>query len=537
MVWWGCDGTGAISGGDGRPGRGRSKPRALERSRQRHRWGSRILGVVGPGLAFSLHSQRPTGIRGTMSVRLYDSLSRSVRELKPLDGETFRFYCCGPTVYGPAHVGNFRTFVLQDTLRRILETSGIATRHVRNVTDVDDKTIRQSMAEGRTLREFTEEWTRCFHADAEALQLLPPHVEPSAVEHIPHQIRMIERLLEKGHAYRTEDGSVYFRVASFPGYGHLTRLDEREIRLGAGQSAQAADEYGKDALADFALWKAKREEDGENFWESPWGEGRPGWHLECSAMSIEYLGESFDLHSGGIDLMFPHHENEIAQSECCTGRTFAAHWHHVAHLMVDGGKMSKSLGNLYTLEDLAGHGFSPSDLRYVYLSGHYRKPLNFTFEALAGAQKAASGLARAEQKLAERAGLAADGLREEGGRCEDWGSFGPAWEALCDDLNTPEALGRTFTALRALPASPSRAEALREWKALRALLGTMGLDAIGLGGSKAEAPAEIRDLADRRWAARQARDWAAADAMREELAEQGWVMKDGRESYELTESR
>ncbi|HUF62161.1 MAG TPA: cysteine--tRNA ligase [Verrucomicrobiales bacterium] len=473
-----------------------------------------------------------------MSVRLFDSLSRSIRELKPLDGETFRFYCCGPTVYGPAHVGNFRTFVLQDTLRRVLEASGMATRHVRNITDVDDKTIRQSRAEGRTLADFTAEWTRRFHADAAALQLLPPHVEPSAVEHVPHQIRMIVRLIDKGHAYCAEDGSVYFRVTSFPGYGRLTRLDERELRTGPGQAAQAADEYGKDALADFALWKARRQEDGENFWESPWGEGRPGWHLECSAMSIEYLGESFDLHSGGIDLMFPHHENEIAQSECCTGRTFAAHWHHVAHLMVDGGKMSKSLGNLYTLDDLSERGFSPLDLRYIYLSGHYRKPLNFTFEALAAAQKAVAGLVRAERKLAERAGLAPQAMEDERGRCEDWASFEPAWEALCDDLNTPEALGRAFTALRELPAETSSAtEARREWRALRTLLAIMGLGALGYEKKLKEAPAEIRDLADRRWAARQARDWVSADAMREELAQQGWTMKDGRESYELMERR
>jgi cysteinyl-tRNA synthetase len=469
-----------------------------------------------------------------MVPRLYDSLTRTVRELRPLDGNTFRFYCCGPTVYGPAHVGNFRTFVLQDTLRRVLETAGIPTRHVRNITDVDDKTIRQSRAEGKTLLDFTGGWTRCFQSDAAALHLLTPHVEPSALAHIPHQIRMIECLLEKGHAYRAEDRSVYFRVASFPGYGRLSRLDEREIRFGAGQSAQAADEYSKDALADFALWKARREEDGENSWESPWGPGRPGWHLECSAMGIEYLGESFDLHSGGIDLMFPHHENEIAQSECCTGKKFAAHWFHVAHLMVDGGKMSKSLGNLYTLEDLGKRGFSALDLRYFYLSGHYRRPLNFTFEALASARKTLTGLARATAQLEAAAGGGTGAKQEKMAPCQDWASFGPSWEALCDDLNSPEALGRMFTALHGLSGRELQAdEALREQRALKSLLDALGLDLSPLAEKEEEAPEEVRELAGRRWAARMAKDWTAADAMRKELAERGWSMQDGRETYEL----
>jgi cysteinyl-tRNA synthetase len=320
-------------------------------------------------------------------MRLFDTLSREARPLAPLDGRSFRFYCCGPTVYGPAHIGNFRTFVMQDVMRRALETGGMATLHVRNITDVDDKTIRDSQAKGEKLGDFTARWTQRFHVDCEKLNLLPPHIEPGAVEHIPQQIAMIEALVKKGHAYASDDGSVYFRIASFPGYGRLSRLDERELELGKTQNARSSsDEYEKDGLADFVLWKGRRPEDGENFWESPWGEGRPGWHLECSAMIREYLGDSFDLHSGGVDLVFPHHENEIAQSECACGGHFAAHWFHITHLVVDGRKMSKSLGNLYTLDDLAERGFSAMEVRYVLIGAHYRKPLNFTISSLEGAR-------------------------------------------------------------------------------------------------------------------------------------------------------
>ena len=309
-------------------------------------------------------------------MKLYDTMSRHVRELQPRDGDTFRFYCCGPTVYGPAHIGNFRTFVLQDVFRRTLESAGMKTQHVRNLTDVDDKTIRDSQADGKTLKEFTDHWRDRFHADCEKLNTLPPHTEPSAVEHIPHQISMIEDLMEKGHAYSSEDGSVYYKVTSFNGYGRLSKLDQRELREGAS-GAVSDDEYEKDSVADFALWKGRRDEDGANHWPSPWGEGRPGWHLECSAMCREYLGDTFDLHSGGVDLIFPHHENEIAQSEACTGHHMADHWFHLTHLLVDGGKMSKSVGNFYTLDQLETAGFTANELRYVLISAHYRQPLEF----------------------------------------------------------------------------------------------------------------------------------------------------------------
>jgi cysteinyl-tRNA synthetase len=278
-----------------------------------------------------------------MVLNLYDTMTREVREVFPMDENSVRFYACGPTVYGPAHIGNFRTFVMQDVFRRVLETSGQKTLHVRNLTDVDDKTIRQSQEQGVKLEDFTDKWTARFHKDCEFLNLLTPHAEPSAVEHIPEQISLIERLIEGGNAYRANDGSVYFKVDAFPEYGRLSRLADREITTSA-TDRETSDEYERDTAADFVLWKVRRPEDGENFWESPWGQGRPGWHIECSAMSMKVLGDSFDLHSGGVDLIFPHHENEIAQSECATGKTFARHWFHIAHLMVEGKKMSKSLG-------------------------------------------------------------------------------------------------------------------------------------------------------------------------------------------------
>lgn len=312
-----------------------------------------------------------------MPLRLYDTLTREFLPLEPIDGRILRFYCCGPTVYGPAHIGNFRTFVMQDVFRRVVEADGSATRHVRNITDVDDKTIRQSQAENLSLRSFTNHWTEKYHQDCAALNILPPHVEPSAVAHLPAQIAMIQNLVASGHAYAADDGSVYFRTDSFPAYGKLSRLKEREITTSLVEREQS-DEYQRDSAADFALWKSRRPEDGENFWESPWGRGRPGWHIECSAMAIKHLGESFDLHSGGVDLIFPHHENEIAQSEAATGKPFVRHWFHIAHLMVDGAKMSKSLGNLYTLADIEARGHTAEEIRYVLLSGCYRQTLNFT---------------------------------------------------------------------------------------------------------------------------------------------------------------
>jgi cysteinyl-tRNA synthetase len=461
-------------------------------------------------------------------MRLFDTLTRTERDLRPMDGSTFRFYCCGPTVYGPAHIGNFRTFVLQDVLRRALETGGTRTLHVRNITDVDDKTIRDSQKLGQSLTQFTTDWTEKFHADCEKLGLLPPHIEPRAVEHIPQQIAMIQTLVARGHAYAAGDGSVYFKISSFPRYGRLSRLDERELDLGKTQNARSnSDEYEKDSLSDFVLWKGRKPEDGENFWPSPWGEGRPGWHLECSAMIQEYLGDSFDLHSGGVDLVFPHHENEIAQSECACGGHFAAHWFHITHLLVDGGKMSKSLGNLHTLADLAEKGFTAMEVRYVLIGAHYRKPLNFTLDSLSGAREALSKLAKSARQLAARIepGTVISSV--------EFGPFQAAWDSLAQDLNTPGALGGIFTGLREA-AKLTGTDAALALAGFNRLLRALGLTLPEDSSSEdMEIPNTIRVLAETRWQARLSKSWAESDVLRDQLAAQGWSMKDGKESYTL----
>ena len=463
-----------------------------------------------------------------MPLRLYDTLTREILPLIPMDGSSLRFYCCGPTVYGPAHIGNFRTFVMQDVFRRVIEADGKVVRHVRNITDVDDKTIRQSQKEKLTLHSFTNQWTTKFHEDCKALQLLSPHIEPSAVAHLPEQISMIEKLITLGHAYSTDDGSVYFRVDSFPDYGKLSRLKERKITTTHVEREQS-DEYQRDSAADFVMWKNRRPEDGENFWESPWGQGRPGWHIECSAMAIKHLGESFDLHSGGVDLIFPHHENEIAQSEASTNQPFAHHWFHIAHLMVDGVKMSKSLGNLYTLADIEARGYTAEELRYVLLSGCYRQVLNFTWDSLNAARKALGRLRDFQSKIG-----GVDELSQNQER--DFGVFSPVYESLQSDLNTAEALGRLFLIIKSVNAGLDKGtitsvELPEIRRGFAMLIATFGFTLIEL--PIAQVPKDIEQLAEKRWQAKLDHDWAMADTLRQELTIAGWAVKDGANSYEM----
>ncbi len=465
-------------------------------------------------------------------MQLFDTQTRRLKTVEPRDGKVYGFYCCGPTVYGPAHIGNFRTFVLQDVFRRTLEMDGVKTMHVRNITDVDDKTIRGSLAAGQTLKDFTEGWKVKFHHDCDALGCLAPHVEPSAVEHIPHQIKMIEELVAKEHAYQSDDQSVYFKISSDSEYGKLSRLDERELNLGATQNQRAdSDEYEKDSIADFVLWKTRREEDGDNFWESPWGQGRPGWHLECSAMIREYLGETFDLHSGGVDLVFPHHENEMAQSRCACGGEFAGHWFHITHLMVDGGKMSKSLGNLYTLNDLEKKGYTPAEVRYVLIGAHYRKQLNFTLDSLHAAREALHKLSQLELKLKEQAGGIEVLKAEELSQVEELGVFTKAFEKLKHDLNTQAAIGELFTQLRTV-SKLSLEDAKLSYQGLHVLLYALGLD-LPKPELVPDAPEEVLLLAQKRWEAKQAQDWAAADDLRNQILSVGWIVKDSKEGFDL----
>jgi cysteinyl-tRNA synthetase len=453
-----------------------------------------------------------------MAIKLHDSLTREARELHPSQPDgVFRFYNCGPTVYAAAHIGNFRTFVVNDLLRRLLELEFGQNKvhHVRNLTDVDDKTIRRSREEGRPLAEVTRQWTEKFHADCAALNCLPPHDEPRAADprFIREQVNMIEVLMEKGNAYRAADGSVYFKVASYPDYGALSRVKERELQVGATLKSQAADADEKEDVSDFALWKAHKPEDGDVKWPGPDGaaEGRPGWHIECSAMSKALLGPTIDLHTGGVDLLFPHHENEIAQSQCCNGTTFARHWYHSEHLLVDGKKMSKSLGNLYTLDDLKAKGFTPAALRYALLCGHPRKQLNFTLDSLHAAESALKTL-RAFKAQLTPAGTA--------------DPFGPVFASLQDDLNTPGAFGALFTIINrgATDSSPA---------AFERVLFALGLDLTEPVVAKTEIPVEITALAEKRWAAKQAKDFAGADVLRKELTTAGWSMLDRKDGYEV----
>jgi len=456
-----------------------------------------------------------------MAIKLFDSLTRTSKVLgqreagaPPVSAEhPLAFYNCGPTVYAPAHIGNFRAFVINDVLRRLLdlEFGPGRVKHVRNLTDVDDKTIRRAREEGRPLAAVTKQWTDKFHADCAALNCLPPHVEPTATGHIREQVDMIDVLMKKGNAYRAADGSVYFKVASFDHYGELSRVKERELKLGSALKAAAADADEKEDVSDFALWKAHKDEDGENGWDSPWGRGRPGWHIECSAMSKKHLGETIDLHTGGVDLLFPHHENEIAQSQCCNGVTFSRHWFHNEHLLVDGKKMSKSEGTLYTLDDLTAKGFSPMAVRYSLLMGHPRKQLNFTLDSLHAAEKALATL------RAFRATLPATG--------GDPNVFAHEFAVLHDDLNLPEALGALFTVVNDKGLKVNAA-------AFDRVMFVLGLD-LQAAAQKAAVPAAISALADKRWAAKQAKDFATADALRKELAAAGWSMLDRKDGYSL----
>jgi cysteinyl-tRNA synthetase len=374
-----------------------------------------------------------------MALHLFNTLAGKVEEFAPLEGGTVRMYTCGPTVYDYAHIGNYRTFVFQDVLRRYLEYVGWQVNQVVNLTDVDDKTIRNSQAAGVPLRTYTDKFIEAFKADRDLLNLEEPRVFARATDHIEDMVKLIQVLKEKGFAYENE-GSVYFRVDQFADYGKLSKLDLSAIRDGARVDS---DEYDKANVRDFVLWKAAKA--GEPFWDTPLGKGRPGWHIECSVMAMKYLGPSFDIHSGGSDLIFPHHENEIAQSEAATGRPFARFWLHAEHLVVKGEKMSKSLGNYYTLRDLVGKGFKPLAIRYLLCSVPHRKPLNFTFDGIHQAQQSIDRLRNFKYRLTQEKFAAGENpaMAERAQRARQEYERG-----LDDNLNTAEALAAVFELVR-----------------------------------------------------------------------------------------
>lgn len=474
-------------------------------------------------------------------IRMYDTMTRELRSLRQGDSRQFRFYVCGPTVYGPAHIGNFITFVRFDVLYRLLRLAGYQPFYVRNITDVDDKTIHNAIEAGQPLDVFTREWTRRFHDDCRKLNMVEPDVEPRATAHIPEQIALVQSLVDKGHAYIGGDGSVYYRVNSFTGYGKLSHFDPDALRQQATTSAgeaNLADEYDRDAVADFALWKARKQADGPVYWDSPWGEGRPGWHLECSAMSRKYLGDNFDLHGGGEDLCFPHHENEIAQSEAATGTVFAAHWVHSVHLLVEGKKMSKSLGNFFVVSDLIEKGYHPAEIRLAMLGGHYRQQFNFTLSGLDAARSGLTKLENAVLALLEAAGQSSSQWSRyvEPDLPPAWGVFKNAWAAFRNDLNTPAVLGALFNGLkRARGGAVDADHAVSALRAAGALIYGLGIELFvrKTDSAAAPAPAEIEQLAKVRWVAKKNRDFPEADRLRSELAQKGWLVVDKPDGYTL----
>ena len=482
-----------------------------------------------------------------MSLQLYNTLSNKVEEFAPSQGNTVRMYACGPTVYDYGHIGNFRTFVAIDILRRFLRQSGFKLQHVMNITDVDDKIIRNAAREHKSVQEYTRKYEDAFLEDMQTLNLERPEYLVRATENIPEMAEFIKKLEEKGFAYRTEDGSYYFRIAKFADYGKLSKKDFSGIEVGARVDV---DEYDKDDARDFALWKAPKE--GEAFWESAIGPGRPGWHIECSVMSMKYLGPSFDLHAGGEDLAFPHHENEIAQSEALTGQTFARFWMHVRFLLVEGKKMSKSEGNFYTLRDLLLKGFKPSAIRFLLTSVPYTKQLNFTFAGLEQGAKSVERLRTFKSRI-EMAQLppgASANIQELAAATRREMTAG-----MQDDLNTARAQAALFDMVREANTAADRG-ALRqddkapllaaleqfdeifavvkdddaekmaraaEWARAHGLLEQSSLSASTISDQ------EVEHLIAERNAAKKARDFARSDAIRAQLTEAGIVVEDTKE--------
>jgi len=457
-----------------------------------------------------------------VTIQLHDTLRGSLQPLEPLEAGHVRVYSCGPTVYGPAHVGNFRSFLFADLLVRHLRWRGLRVTWVMNLTDVDDKIIRGAAAAGIGIDALAEKWIARFDEDARTLRMTRPDVVPRATEHIPAMVALLERLLAAGHAYRTDDGSIFFRIASWPAYGRLARLDPAQLRVG---ERVAADEYSKDDVRDFVLWKSAR--DGEPSWESAVGPGRPGWHLECSAMAMHYLGESFDIHTGGVDLVFPHHEDEIAQSEAATGKPFVRTWLHCAHLQMGGRKMAKSEGNIARVTDLLAAGTSPRALRYALLAAHYRAGLSFSDDSLAAATAAVDRLDAAVAALTAYAAAGPDDPTLPGVLAAAREAFGAA---LDDDLAISPALATVFDLVRDLNRRVAE-RTLSTADAGMALAALRDLDAVlGLLPEPVDAlPADLVALLEARAAARDSRDWAASDRLRDELAVAGVLVEDSRD--------
>lgn len=456
-----------------------------------------------------------------MAFHVLNTLSRQLEKFEPIESGKVGMYTCGPTVYNYAHIGNFRAYVFEDLLRRYLSFCGYDVTQVMNLTDVDDKTIKGSIAEGVALNDYTKTYKEAFFSDLKLLNIVPAERYPAATDHIGEMIRLIRILMEKGVAYQSEDGSVYFSISRYEPYGKLAHLDKEGLRAGA---RVAQDEYDKENLADFALWKAWDERDGDVVWNSPWGRGRPGWHIECSAMAMKYLGPSLDIHTGGVDNIFPHHEDEMAQSEAATGQPFSRYWMHCAHLVVDGKKMSKSLGNFYTLRDIIEKGYTGREIRYVLISTHYRQSLNFSFDALHAARAALRRLDEFQARLQNISRESVETLTADFiVKCRENFVAG-----LDDDLNISKALAAVFELVhegnRRMDEDALTAEDAGE---IQNLLQQFD-DVLGFVISDVEetADASVWKLVEARRQARKDKDWAEADRVRDAILAKGWIVKD-----------
>lgn len=454
-----------------------------------------------------------------MQLKIYNTETRQKEPVQSHQG-TVRMYTCGPTIYDFAHIGNFRTYIFEDVLRRTIQYFGLGVNQVMNITDLDDKTIGGAIRKNIPLKEFTDPFKKAFFEDLHTLHIQKAEHYPAATDYIPEMIQMIQTLIDKGFAYRSPNGSIYFSINKFPSYGRLSHLKMDELKVNASGDNEA-DEYEKDNLSDFVLWKAYDScRDGKIFWESPFGPGRPGWHIECSAMSTKLLGPTLDIHCGGVDNMFPHHENEIAQSECCTGHHFVHIWAHSEHLLVDHKKMSKSLGNFYTLRDLLKKGYTGEEVRYLLLSTHYRTQLNFTFAGLDGAR---SSLKRVEEFILRVRAIPRTQSHPLGNAVEK--ARKQFKEALADDLNISVALAALFELIRELNIRFDRVGYEEAQNVLELFEEANQIVAI-LPLQKEETPIHLLELLEQRELARKTKNWAQSDQIRDQIHQAGYEIDD-----------
>ncbi len=454
-------------------------------------------------------------------LRIYNTLTRRKEVFRPLRKGYVKGYSCGPTVYQFAHIGNFRAYIFFDIIKRYLKYKGYKVKHVMNLTDVDDKTIRDSRKAGMPLKEFTEKYSGYFFEDLKTLNIEPADIYPKATEHIKGMVEVIKKLLKKGIAYKAGDG-IYFSISKFKGYGKLALLEKTALIKG---KRALKDEYDKESVQDFALWKFWDRDDGNVYWETEFGKGRPGWHIECSEMSTRYLGQPFDLHTGGVDLIFPHHENEIAQSEGAFGKKFVNYWMHCSHLVVEGKKMSKSLGNFYTLRDVLGKGYSPAAVRYLLLSAHYRQQLNFTFEELKATTKAAETIIDFARRLKEVKGDKGVSIDNKAKIHTDGFE-----KAMDDDLNISEALANVFGFMHDVNRLMAEGKLGKE-DAQKALKTMENFDKVLgiLNYSDERLNKEVEDLIRKREQARKGKDWKKSDLIREELKQKNIILEDTKD--------